>query len=128
MMAWSGQDHEVSEDEDVVWDGSPLHEHMKEIGLDCNGAVQRSRQVQRKPEKPKTWKKKTAKDRILEVKVAEQLIQSDLLVQEDQDFVGNFVLTDEALEQHRDALQEMESQQLKGALADALLFFYIILY
>ena len=47
---------------------------------------------------------------------------SDLLVQEDQDFVNNFVLTEEALARCEELVREREKSKSKSTLADVLLF------
>ena len=59
---------------------------------------------------------------ILEIQVAKLLINSDLLVQEDQDFVNNFVLSEEALTRCEELVKERDSAQTKTSLADVLLF------
>lgn len=44
----------------------------------------------------------------VEIEIAQKLLSSELLVQEDEDFISNFILTDEALEQHRERLRAIE--------------------
>ena len=44
----------------------------------------------------------------VEIEIAQKLLSSELLVQEDEDFISNFILTDEALEQHRQRLKALE--------------------
>ena len=50
------------------------------------------------------------------------ITNSDLLVQEDQDFVNNFVLTEEALARCEELVREREKSKSKSTLADVLLF------
>ena len=40
-------------------------------------------------------------DKLLEVELAQEVLKSELLVSEDEDFISNFILTEEALEEHR---------------------------
>ena len=57
---------------------------------------------------------------VLQVEVARQLVESDLLVQEDEDFINNFLLTDAALEDyHRFTAEGGGSSSILG---DVLLF------
>ena len=56
---------------------------------------------------------------VLQVEVARQLLESELLVQEDEDFVNNFLLTDEALEHYRQYTSEGGASSILG---DVLLF------
>ena len=41
----------------------------------------------------------------VEIEIAQKLLSSELLVQEDEDFISNFILTDEALDQHQKRLK-----------------------
>jgi len=59
---------------------------------------------------------------ILEVQVARLLLQSDLLVQEDQDFLNNFVLTEDAIVNYEQLLKEREASKTRSTLADVLFF------
>jgi hypothetical protein len=39
--------------------------------------------------------------RILEVELAQQILKSELLVSEDEDFLNNFILSEEVLEKYQ---------------------------
>ena len=53
------------------------------------------------------WPKGVSGEHV-EIEIAQKLLSSELLVQEDEDFISNFILTDEALEQHRERLKAIE--------------------
>ena len=53
------------------------------------------------------WPKGVSSEHV-EVEIAQKLMASELLVQEDEDFISNFILTDEALEQHQKRLKAIE--------------------
>ena len=56
---------------------------------------------------------------VLQVEVARQLLESDLLVQEDEDFINNFLLTDASLEDYHRYTAEGGTSSILG---DMLLF------
>jgi hypothetical protein len=56
---------------------------------------------------------------VLQVEVARQLLESDLLVQEDEDFINNFLLTDAALEDYHRYTAKGGTSSILG---DMLLF------
>lgn len=124
---------EEEEDCDVLWEGSPLHQHLTEQGIltpdQEDAEVQAAfANVDPKPERASVatatsstavtiptrserdtfgvtsmvWPKES--NAFLEIEIAQKLLNSELLVQEDEDFVSNFILTDEALESHRKRL------------------------
>ena len=109
---------EEEEDVDVLWEGSPLHQHLAAQGVQ-DQAVPKAQgsghvQVPRRSERntfgvtSMVWPPEVPNE-YLEIEVAQKLLGSDLLVQEDQDFVSNFILTDEALESHRRKMLTSES-------------------
>ncbi len=94
------------EDEEVVFEGSPIHEHLKREGLMTEGeaAAQAARvkspSLRRHRQKTRDLCRKWptgVSDEKLEVDVAQRLLASELLIQEDEDFLNNFILTEEAL-------------------------------
>ena len=153
------------EDEDVVWEGSPLHEHLinqnleifphasscvsgdEYTSLDVNGEAE-DRHNKSKFALPQVsngavlsekngnanqmtsessilssstsyaWPKSRRLE-VLQVEVARQLLESDLLVQEDEDFINNFLLTDAALEDYHKYASEGGTSSILG---DVLLF------
>ncbi len=131
------------EDEDVVWEGSPLHKHLEQEGLlageedmglvEKKGAAASTAPVRRKRSRrrppPATSKglcarfpSHSAMVAQLEVEVARRVLDSELLVQEDEDFVGNFILTEEALELARKRQEELEAAPSRSSgLGDVLL-------
>ena len=153
-------------DVDVLWEGSPLHEHLirqDEMLLDSSANIKNdtSSYVDINEEAETRHAKKTSqflqpnesngKDltssniqstqvrhhssvtssaksfawpesrriEILQVEVARQLLESDLLVQEDEDFINNFLLTDAALEDYHKYTAEGGASSVLG---DMLLF------
>ena len=157
-------EHE-SEDMDVLWEGSPLHEHLVQAELNIlpdscieaevapvwslNDEVEdrhvRTEDSPSSPTKseernipknvydnliqndssivPSTTKSYSWPDtqrlEVLQVDVARHLIASDLLVQEDEDFINNFLLTDAALEDYHRYTTEGGTSSV---LSDVLLF------
>ncbi len=114
------------EDEDVLWEGSPLYKHLEKEGVlegDGNDGglvaaatarvrtdtpeMSRRRKKERSPRHPPPatkkglcaqWPQHRLAASQLEVEVARRVLDSELLVQEDEDFVANFILTEEAIE------------------------------
>ena len=127
----------MEEDEDVLWDGSPLHQHLSDQGVDEAVLEKRrpehgdseeafERRVQARTDllmsgQTITWPE-DQHAAILEVHVAKLLLQSDLLVQEDQDFVNNFVLTEDAIVNYEKILQDEERSKSRSSFANVLLF------
>ena len=68
----------------------------------------------------------------LEVKVAQKILSSELLVQEDEDFISNFILTEEAIKAFNDKEKENDSSFMgnalffSGSFAAAAAAFYFI--
>ena len=153
------------EDEDVIWEGSPLHEHLIQqnlelfpqasnsiIGngdtfLDLNGESENRHKELKTVQSQDTngivvsemngsvkqinsdssilssaksfaWPESRRLE-VLQVEVAKQLLESDLLVQEDEDFINNFLLTDAALEDYHKYTSEGGASSILG---DVLLF------
>ena len=153
------------EDEDVIWEGSPLHEHLVNQNLeifphasscvsgdeytclDVNGEAEgrhneskfvlpqvsngdvlsekNGNATQMKSESSiissstsYAWPKSRRLE-VLQVEVARQLLESDLLVQEDEDFINNFLLTDAAIEDYHKYASEGGASSILG---DVLLF------
>ena len=153
-------------DVDVLWEGSPLHEHLirqDEMLLDSSANIKKdsSSYVDINEEAEARHAKRTSQFRqpnesngkdistsniesnqitrhssvlsspksfawpesrrieILQVEVARQLLESDLLVQEDEDFINNFLLTDAALEDYHKYTAEGGASSVLG---DMLLF------
>ena len=131
-----------SEDVDVIWEGSPLHEHMKQLGLESpDGDVAAKGRLIDARSRPSPADLKPGKAEFcmrifvklnecnetlpgrrrgkrdvsawpsgvsgahVEIEIAQKLLSSELLVQEDEDFISNFILTDEALDQHQKRLK-----------------------
>ena len=158
-------EHE-SEDMDVLWEGSPLHEHLVQAELNIlpdscieaevapswslNDEVEdRHVKTEDSPLSPmKSDERNISKNEydnviqndscslvpsttnsiswpdtqrleVLQVDVARHLIASDLLVQEDEDFINNFLLTDAALEDYQRYTTEGGTSSV---LSDVLLF------
>lgn len=129
---------EEDEDCDVLWEGSPLHQHLTDQGVlspdreedaEVQSAFAKAASVAEEEKKKRkmmgdggqaviptrserdtfgvtsmVWPKES--NAFLEIEVAQKLLRSELLVQEDEDFISNFILTDEALESHRKRLTE----------------------
>ena len=154
------------EDTDVLWEGSPLHEHLigqefdmhatspslnkesctlmnlqqevedrrfkesaasppsegsKTIAIkesDIDVALQSHDSSILSSAKSFAWPE-SRRIEVLQVEVARQLLESDLLVQEDEDFVNNFLLTDAALEEYQRYTSE---GGVSSVLGDVLLF------
>ena len=152
---------------DVVWEGSPLHEHLikqeEELLLESTTSIyddispymKISEEVEDRHAKLKSplrqsnetnghvvsnsgigsnpinqhpsilssaksfaWPE-SRRIEVLQVEVARQLLESDLLVQEDEDFINNFLLTDAALENYHRYTAEGGTSSILG---DMLLF------
>ena len=144
---------EEEEDCDVLWEGSPLHQHLSEQGLlspdqeedaevqaafaTAEGAAaaaatssssSSSAMIPTRSDRDTfgvtsmVWPQKSEATAYLEIEVAQKLLSSELLVQEDEDFVSNFILTDEALESHRKLLTAEAGSDFGGRsyLSEAL--------
>ncbi len=116
------------EDEDVLWEGSPLHQHLEREGILLGqeedlttrtspteaAPLSRRRPCRRPPPTSKglcaRWPESDLVAAQLEVEVARRLLDSELLVQEDEEFVNNFILTEEAVEMARKS-QEVHRTQ-----------------
>ena len=154
----------ICEDEDVIWEGSPLHEHLTQQNLelfpqstkcvsnDCSPLLDLKEEAEDRHAESKTMiqpepngnvvcEKDGSNDKItsnsilssaksfawpesrrlevLQVEVARQLLESDLLVKEDEDFINNFLLTDDALEDYHRYTTEGGTSNILG---DVLLF------
>lgn len=154
----------ICEDEDVIWEGSPLHEHLTQQNLelfpqtskcvssDISPLLDLKQEAEDRHAESKTTlpqelngnvvcEKDGSIDKIasnsilssaksfawpesrrlevLQVEVARQLLESDLLVQEDEDFINNFLLTDDALEDYHRYTAEGGTSNILG---DVLLF------
>ncbi len=146
-MASAAADH-GDEDADVIWEGSPLHAHMVSEGVTspdgdvAPAAVDENKDLVAEEKEPKLRRKmrrtgvkasnkdvsvpsewpKGVSNEHLEVEFAQKLLTSELLVQEDEDFLSNFILTDEALEAHHRRLKAIEGGDGRSRLADAILF------
>jgi len=122
----------MEEDEDVLFEGSPLHEHWARegfIGRDEEEVVAKKADDKtgrlgtpsRKALATKTSKPLGEKiENQLEIDVAQSLMASKLLVQEDEDFVANFILTEEAVELARKSREQIEGSSA-GSFSDMLL-------
>lgn len=119
---------DLGDDEDVVWEGSPLHEYLCQEGL-ASDVTAYSSASETRPLVPKRmanshglanvqWPQDVSRQE-LEIEVAQKLLSSELLVQEDEDFISNFILTDEALEALKNKSNHPEGRSFLG---DALLF------
>ncbi|XP_059091806.1 uncharacterized protein LOC131887267 [Tigriopus californicus] len=124
---------ELGDEEDVVWEGSPLHDYLCQEGLasditsyaspstsSSSGALPLvpNRMATSRGLSNVQWPQDVSRQE-LEVEVAQKLLSSELLVQEDEDFISNFILTDEALA----ALKKKSNHpQGRSFLGDALLF------
>ena len=152
------------EDEEVLWEGSPLHEHLMKQNfellsqattcihnddfqfLDLNGEAEdrhkRLETILPKENNENTINKEngsatlissestmlsSAKSfawpqsrrlEVIQVEVARRLLESDLLIQEDEDFINNFLLSDAALEDYH----QYTSGGTSSILGDVLLF------
>ena len=152
------------EDEEVLWEGSPLHEHLMKQNfellsqattcihnddfqfLDLNGKAEdrhkRLETILPKENNENTINKEngsatlissestmlsSAKSfawpqsrrlEVIQVEVARRLLESDLLIQEDEDFINNFLLSDAALEDYH----QYTSGGTSSILGDVLLF------
>ncbi len=117
---------EDGDDEDVLWEGSPLYKHLQKEGMVHEGEdevqVKASTSMSTTPRGAVSarhrrtpaatskrlcaaWPKHRAVTAQLEVEVARRVLESELLVQEDEDFVNNFILTEEAIELARKSQQ-----------------------
>ncbi len=141
---------ELDEDEsEVVFKGSPLYGHLQDLGLLDDEAVEErvmAKSTEDNVEEDTTAIEESTNDTkdseletssllcsaksfmwpnenqlILEVKVARSILESELLVQEDEEFLNNFVLNEEILaEYHR--LTEDKPSHFSSLLSDVVLF------
>ena len=113
----------MDEDEDVIWAGSPLDEHLQQ-----QQQQQQQQQLHHEPmqrnrnsvrPKPKN-RLMNAPDQLIspkiEFEVGKKLLGSELLVQEDEHFVTNFILS------ANDPGKESGEKSANNGLTDALLF------
>jgi hypothetical protein len=144
---------EDDEDLDVVWKGSPLHCHLRDMGLDNdtpledhNGQIPDILEVEESaPMQPVSpVHKELAKEidlpddsellnsarsfmwpsedsLVLEVNVAKAILESELLVQEDEEFLSNFVLNEEILSEYHRHMEETPSRT-SSLFSDVILF------
>ena len=156
---------DCNEDMDVIWEGSPLHEHLikQELEMipgsntnlqdDLYASMNLNDEVEDRHVKSKSLSQTLTKSNeqvsndeyvqnlhnhslvssvksfawpesrrleVLQVEVARQLLESDLLVQEDEDFINNFLLTDAALEDYHRLTAEAKGAS--SIIGDVLLF------
>ena len=84
-------------DEEVVWEGSSLFQHLEAEGLASEEQILLKRQENVKEKKEPVVEEEIEEvstselDLQMEAEVTWRLLESGLLVQEDEDFVSNFV-------------------------------------
>lgn len=134
-----GEDDDV----EVVWEGSPLHQHLSEVGLSEKADSEKLHHVEAEAFQDEEKKLEFAQGdhersvllssarsfmwpqdspTVLEVKVAQAILDSELLVQEDEDFVSNFILTEDVLAEFKEHVEHEERQGTSSFLGDILLF------
>ena len=136
LPAGSGApDLDLGEDEDVVWAGSPLHEHLVHTGFDDIESGVKDRGASSTPSKSErclrrtpvpvsaslatvTWPRDVPPQQ-LEIDIAKKLLSSELMVEEDEDFITNFILTEDALASSN---EKKKADGARSFLGDALLF------
>ena len=148
----------VEEDDEVVWKGSPLYNHLQELGMAEQVDIQNhedgmshitepSHQIEcpstameeaatgaevkvcKDPEDEDSVLLHSAKSfmwpdgssLVLEVEVAKAILSSELLVQEDEEFLSNFVLTEEVMEEYKRLTDESPSKT-SSLFSDIVLF------
>ncbi len=155
----------AEEDEDVLWEGSPLHMHLQNLGLDedathiegrsmSNHATAKDSPVEdgaaakvlstteentnvmetAKGEEDETALKESQllmsaksfmwpseNELVLEVNVAKAILESELLVEEDEEFVSNFLLNEEIMAEYKKHFEETPSRG-SSMLSDVILF------
>ena len=146
----------VEEDDEVIWKGSPLYNHLQELGMtegvdiqDHDEGMARITETSHEIECPSTAavteadfkvSKEADEDEgsallhsaksfmwpdgnslVLEVEVAKAILSSELLVQEDEEFLSNFVLTEEVMEEYKRLTDETPSKS-SSLFSDIVLF------
>ena len=146
----------VEEDDEVIWKGSPLYNHLQELGMaeqvdiqdyqdgmshitepshqiDCPSAAASAMDevaTSKDPEdeegsvllhSAKSFMWPDGSSLVLEVEVAKAILSSELLVQEDEEFISNFVLTEEVMEEYKRLTDETPSKT-SSLFSDIVLF------
>ncbi|XP_023322769.1 uncharacterized protein LOC111697112 [Eurytemora carolleeae] len=138
----------MEEDEDVIIEGSDLHNHLinngyQDLELKSPSSKQnesisdqisqiessfKSSSIQRPPSASYSLIPDSSRitnssvwpatcDKLLEVEVAQEILKSELLVCEDEDFIQNFILSEDVLEKYK-----AQSEGGESYLGDILLF------
>ena len=124
----------MDEDEEVIFGNSPLSQHLKDVGVDHDAIQQHeeapsSEQVQdetllgrstRQYGMDCAWPEVTSSSFLLEIETAQQILESSLLVSEDEDFISNFLLSEDAMERYSAELSD--SDKGRSVLPEVLLF------
>ena len=132
----------MDEDEDVVIEGSELHNHLLNNGYqdfelksptgasndDIDEQISKIHQTTQSAAKRSSsgaggrrllsstvWPDRSNK--LLEVEIAQEILKSELLVSEDEDFINNFILSEDVLEQYK-----TECEGSSSYLGDVLMF------
>jgi len=128
------------DDEDVVLEGSQLHQHLLDSGFSQTDQLEKQTKFEtlavgqngtlvdkennensldsHENRRLTSYIWPDSSNKLLEVELAQLVLRSELLVTEDEEFINNFILTEDTMEQYK-----MELEGGKGSIMkDVLLF------